>query len=148
MLLPHPDFPSRCQVNTPPPVLPILKSNVQQLGADSVVDVDNLEVAATVTNVGDEVLKILNDPSSVLSNNFATDSFAISSDGGAPRFIGAKVKYVPEQVVAKGDANSFTVLAPGESITVSHNREFLRLLWIRFLNLIVSGCCIQLYRLW
>ncbi|KAF9018737.1 peptidyl-Lys metalloendopeptidase [Hymenopellis radicata] len=92
-------------------------------GADSVVDVSNLEVATTVTNTGDETLKILNDPSSVLVSDYATNSFSISSlaDNASPKFTGVKLKYVPEYVVAKAADSSFTVLAPGESVTVSHN---------------------------
>ncbi|KAF8895780.1 peptidyl-Lys metalloendopeptidase [Mucidula mucida] len=92
-------------------------------GADSVVDVDNLHVATTLTNSGDETLKILNDPSSILVNSYATNSFAINSLGAnaSPLFTGVKVKYVPEEVAAKGADSSFTILAPGDSVTVSHN---------------------------
>ncbi|KAF8874814.1 peptidyl-Lys metalloendopeptidase [Mucidula mucida] len=90
-------------------------------GADSVVDVNNLEVATTVTNTGDETLKILNDPSSVLVSDYATNSFSIASlaDNASPKFTGVKLKYVPEYVAAKAADSSFTVLAPGESVTVS-----------------------------
>lgn len=91
-------------------------------GASSVVGVNNLEVSTTLTNTGDETLKILNDPSTILNNNYATNSFAISSaEDASPLFNGVKVKYVPETVVASGSDSSFTVLAPGESVTVAHN---------------------------
>nr|Q9Y7F7.1 RecName: Full=Peptidyl-Lys metalloendopeptidase; Short=MEP; AltName: Full=AmMEP; Flags: Precursor [Armillaria mellea]CAB42792.1 metalloendopeptidase (AMMEP) [Armillaria mellea] len=89
-------------------------------GADSVVDVENLNVAATLTNTGDTTLKILNDPSSILSSKFATHTFDISSDNGSPAFTGVKVKYDPNYVVKKNADSSFTVLAPGESVTVNH----------------------------
>ncbi|KAK0451127.1 peptidyl-Lys metalloendopeptidase [Armillaria borealis] len=62
-------------------------------GADSVVDVENLNVAATLTNTGDATLKILNDPSSILSSKFATHTFDISSDNGSPAFTGVKVNH-------------------------------------------------------
>ncbi len=90
------------------------------VGADSVVDVENFNVAATLTNTGDTTLKILNDPSSILSSKFATHTFDISSDNGSPAFTGVKVKYDPNYVVKKNADSSFTVLAPGESVTVNH----------------------------
>ncbi|KIY71307.1 zincin [Cylindrobasidium torrendii FP15055 ss-10] len=87
-------------------------------GADSVVGVNNLEVVATLTNSGDETLKVLNDPNSVL-NAIPANSFSIESDAGSvPAFVGAKVKYSPEVAAAKG---AYTTLAPGESVTISHN---------------------------
>ncbi|KAF8905692.1 peptidyl-Lys metalloendopeptidase [Mucidula mucida] len=90
-------------------------------GVDSVVDVANLGVSATLTNTGDETLKILNEPTSLLSP-YATNSFGISSASGAvPAFNGIKVKYIPEQVAAKNSDSSFTVLAPGASVTIDHN---------------------------
>lgn len=106
-------------------VMPVLFDDCSSrfVGADSVVDVDNLHVATTLTNSGDETLKILNDPSSILVNSYATNSFAINSLGAnaSPLFTGVKVKYVPEEVAAKGADSSFTILAPGDSVTVSHN---------------------------
>jgi peptidyl-Lys metalloendopeptidase len=76
-------------------------------------------------------LKLLNDPRGVLStdptNTFTisrSDPDTLSSDVGAsPAFNGMMVKYVPSQVVKINDPASFTVLAPGESITVEHDCE-------------------------
>ncbi|KIY71272.1 deuterolysin M35 metalloprotease [Cylindrobasidium torrendii FP15055 ss-10] len=86
-------------------------------GADSVVDVTNLEISATLTNTGDESVKILNDPNSVI-NAFPANSFSIDSESGSPAFIGAHVKYSAEAAAADG---AYTELAPGESVSVSHN---------------------------
>ncbi|KAK0503495.1 peptidyl-Lys metalloendopeptidase [Armillaria luteobubalina] len=89
-------------------------------GADSVVNVENLNVAATLTNTGDTTMKILNDPSSILDSDLPTHSFDISSDSGSPDFTGVMVKYNPDYVVKNNESSSFTVLAPGESVTVNH----------------------------
>ncbi|KIY71308.1 peptidyl-Lys metalloendopeptidase [Cylindrobasidium torrendii FP15055 ss-10] len=87
-------------------------------GPESVDSVGNLKIAATLTNRGDETVKILNDPKSVLST-LPADSFFIESDSGSePSFIGAMVKYCAETAAAKG---AYTSLAPGESVTVSHD---------------------------
>ncbi|KAK0463699.1 peptidyl-Lys metalloendopeptidase [Desarmillaria tabescens] len=90
-------------------------------GADSVVDVENLSVSATLTNTGNTTMKILNDPSSILSPTFSTNTFAINSASGSPSFVGMKVKYNPLSVVKKNREQSFTVLSPGESVTVDHS---------------------------
>ncbi|KAK0228984.1 peptidyl-Lys metalloendopeptidase [Armillaria fumosa] len=89
-------------------------------GADSVVDVENLSVSVTLTNTGDTTMKILNDPSSILSQAFATNTFAIDSASGSPSFVGMKVKYNPSSVVKKNRDQSFTLLTPGDSVTVDH----------------------------
>lgn len=108
-----------------------------KVSSPSTVDgVQNLKVVTTLTNTGDESLKLLNDPRGIL-NTFPTNSFAVTDATGAtPAFVGAKVgllsvfgysklisfrtkvKYVPS-----GDAKSFTVLTPGQSIDVSHDRK-------------------------
>ncbi|KAJ7082332.1 hypothetical protein C8R44DRAFT_722421 [Mycena epipterygia] len=90
-------------------------------GPTSVSSVSALQVVATLVNTGDEELKLLNDPRTVL-HTFETDTFAISdAAGNAPAFKGAFVKYVPETVLAKNAASSFTVLAPGASIEITHD---------------------------
>ncbi|KAF5317550.1 hypothetical protein D9619_013141 [Psilocybe cf. subviscida] len=86
-------------------------------GPAAVDGVDNLKVVATVTNSGDEILKILNDPRGPLSTR-PTDTFSITDASGAkPAFTGIKLKYVPKTAVAVG---AFTTLAPGESVQVEH----------------------------
>ena len=72
-------------------------------------------VKATLTNTGDEVATLWNDPRTVLSKE-DTDTFAISTiDGKTPEFLGKIIKPFV-------DVNDVTVLAPGESVTVTHNR--------------------------
>lgn len=85
-------------------------------------NVENLKVVATITNTGDETLKILNDPRGPLSP-LPANTFAITdANGASPNFTGIKVKYVPEAAIAAGK-DAMTVLAPGQSIDVEHNRK-------------------------
>jgi len=78
--------------------------------------VENLKVLITLTNDGDQTLKILNDPRGSL-NSFPANTFSVThSTGASPAFVGAKVKYR-----LSVDAKSFTVLTPGQSIDVSHD---------------------------
>lgn len=65
-------------------------------GADKVDGVDNLKIIATVTNTGDETLKLLNDPRGPL-NKLPTESFLIGHDGtgATPAFTGVKVCILP-----------------------------------------------------
>ncbi|EJD37460.1 deuterolysin M35 metalloprotease [Auricularia subglabra TFB-10046 SS5] len=89
--------------------------SVSLSGAARFDGVANAVVSATVTNTGDESVKVLNAPGSVLSKG-PTDVFVISSsDGKAPRFQGLFTKYVPK--IGK----SYTTIAPGQSITVDHS---------------------------
>ncbi|PSS29600.1 hypothetical protein PHLCEN_2v2748 [Hermanssonia centrifuga] len=90
-------------------------------GADKVDGLNNLKIIATVTNTGDETLKVLNDPRGPLSQ-MPTETFAISHDSGAvPAFTGVRVKYVPSVAAKVGKEDAFTILAPGESINVEHD---------------------------
>jgi peptidyl-Lys metalloendopeptidase len=92
-------------------------------GPESVTDVATLQITVTLVNTGDEALRLLNAPGGPLSK-LPTDSFAISNSvGKAPEFIGIRAKYVPSNVVATGNSGAFTILAPGESVTVAHDRE-------------------------
>ncbi|KAJ8075557.1 hypothetical protein AAF712_008898 [Marasmius tenuissimus] len=83
-------------------------------------DVSGLEVTTTITNTGDETLKLLNHPYSVLSK-WATNSFDVkNADGVAAEFTGIKVRYSPEEAAKSTDESAFTVLAPGASVQVAH----------------------------
>ncbi len=64
-------------------------------GPDVVDGVDKLKVVATVTNTGDETLKLLNHPLGPLSK-LPTNTFAIINEqsGGVPKFNGVKVRMV------------------------------------------------------
>ncbi|KAG8681743.1 lumenal Hsp70 protein, partial [Ceratobasidium sp. 395] len=63
---------------------------------------------------------LLNDPHTVLSVA-PTDTFTISSESGSPAFTGIQLKYVPSQAAALNQEDMFTVLAPGQSIDITHN---------------------------
>lgn len=90
-------------------------------GADTVDGVQSVKVNAVVTNEGNEAVKLLNDPRSLL-NNVPTESFSIvNANGQAPRFNGIRVKYVPQQVVANNNPEHFIVLTPGKSVSVEHD---------------------------
>jgi len=88
-----------------------------KVSTPSAVDgVQNLKVVTTLTNTGDETLKLLNDPRGALDGFPANTFYITDSTGASPAFVGAKVKYVPS-----ADETSFTVLTPGQSVDVSHD---------------------------
>lgn len=90
-------------------------------GPDAVNDVENFKVITTLINTGDETLKLLNDPRSAL-HTFATNTFAITTnDGASPVFTGVKVKYSPGNAARKTDPSIFTVIRPGESVSLIHD---------------------------
>ncbi|KAI0785485.1 peptidyl-Lys metalloendopeptidase [Irpex lacteus] len=97
--------------------------SVKLSGAWKVNDASDLKVTATVTNTGDENLKLLNDPRGPLSNKLPTETFQIThqDSGTKPSFTGAVVKYVPSTAIRIGGADAFTVLAPGQSVSVEHD---------------------------
>jgi len=93
---------------------------IVSLGPDAVESVEHLKVVATITNTGDEALKVLNDPSGAL-NNLPTDTFVIANAQGArPSFTGVQVKYVPATAIA---LEAYTILAPGKAVQVEHDRR-------------------------
>ncbi|PIL33831.1 hypothetical protein GSI_03537 [Ganoderma sinense ZZ0214-1] len=87
-----------------------------------VVDgVENMKVVTTLTNTGDETLKLLNDPRTILSA-LPVDTFTITdSDGASPSFIGVLVKYSPSLAANSTDPSALTVLEPGASVSVTHD---------------------------
>ncbi|KAJ8462294.1 hypothetical protein ONZ51_g10989 [Trametes cubensis] len=90
-------------------------------GPEAVDGVDNLKVTTTLTNTGDETLKLLNDPRGAL-HTLPANTFDITTDSGEkPSFIGVKVKYVPKHAAKSTSDKSFTVLAPGDSVSVTHD---------------------------
>jgi len=67
-----------------------LKTSIPNVNVDGL---ENLKVTATITNTGDETLKLLNDPRGVL-NPFPEDTFSIANTAGSrPSFNGAKVNH-------------------------------------------------------
>ncbi|KAF9267096.1 peptidyl-Lys metalloendopeptidase [Marasmius fiardii PR-910] len=91
-------------------------------GPTDVDGVHNLKITATLKNVGDSTMSVLTDPRTPLSI-WATNTFSIvsDSDGSSPDFTGVKVKYVPDEVVKRNNDSSFTVLEPGQSVSVEHD---------------------------
>ena len=93
-------------------------------GADAVDGVENFKVTATLTNTGDETLKLLNDPRGAL-HTLPANTFAITNDSGAsPSFTGVKVKYSLTNAAKLTDPSVFTVLEPGKSVSVTHDRKW------------------------
>jgi peptidyl-Lys metalloendopeptidase len=87
-----------------------------------VTSVGDLQVIATLANTGTDELKLLNDPRTVL-DAFETGTFTITNAAGkSPSFIGAFVKYIPAKVLERNLKSSFTILAPGASIAITHDR--------------------------
>ena len=118
-----------------------LKISTPNLDVDGL---ENLKITTTITNTGDETLKLLNDPRGVL-DSFPENSFTITdASGSRPSFTGAKVsypsvyltdlctyasgflfqvKYSPAYAAGLDDPSVSTVLAPGDSRDVSHDRK-------------------------
>ncbi|KAI0353361.1 Metalloprotease [Trametes cingulata] len=94
---------------------------LQVHGPSSVQDIGDLKVTTTLTNTGDEHLNLLNDPRSPLSD-LPTDRFTIvNHHGTSPDFVGIAAKYVPSVAAASMDSSAFTILAPGQSVSVEHD---------------------------
>ena len=97
--------------------------SLQVTGPNVVNGVENLKVVTTLTNTGDETLKLLKDPNSVL-NTMPADTFTITAaDGSSPSFAGVRLKYSPSQTAKSTDPAAFTVLAPGTNVSVTHDRK-------------------------
>jgi peptidyl-Lys metalloendopeptidase len=90
-------------------------------GPQSVEGVENLKLVTTVTNTGNETLKLLKDPNGPLSK-IQTRTFDIrDATGKQPRFTGTKLKYIPSMAALLEGEDYFTVLSPGESLDVEHD---------------------------
>ena len=61
-------------------------------GAKQVTDVDNFDVVVKLHNTGDETMKVLNSPNSVLTPHWPTEVFDVIGDKGAATFKGARVR--------------------------------------------------------
>ena len=102
--------------------LPTICMFIFSPGPPAVDSVEHLKIVATITNTGDETLKVLNDPRGPL-NKLPTDTFVITDAKGAqPSFTGIKLKYVPKTAATLG---AYTILAPGKSVAVEHDRRYL-----------------------
>ncbi|KDQ21773.1 hypothetical protein BOTBODRAFT_168984 [Botryobasidium botryosum FD-172 SS1] len=94
-------------------------------GPSSVNGLSDLQITTTLQNTGNETLRLLNDPQSVLTPRWATDVFNISKAGNlssvAPNFLGVVVKWSPRLAAA---GNDFTILVPGQSLELVHDRQY------------------------
>ncbi|CAE7080821.1 unnamed protein product [Rhizoctonia solani] len=99
-------------------VVPSLRLDVT--GPSNITNIDNLSVKTVLTNTGSDSVKLLKDPSSVLSD-WQTNTFNIKSVLGAPFFTGMRVKYSPELALKSGDESNFLTLAAGESFELTHS---------------------------
>ena len=60
--------------------------------------VENFKVVATLTNTGDEKLRLLNDPHGILHPLPANVIIITANDGSSPNFTGVRVKYSLDDV--------------------------------------------------
>ncbi|KAF8317606.1 zincin [Clavulina sp. PMI_390] len=99
-------------------VLATPKVSVSFSGESHVDGVDNFKVVAKVANTGDETLTLLNDPNTLLTPQWLTKSFHISSaEGVVPEFKGVAVKWSAKAAAA---SKSVTVIEPGKAATFEH----------------------------
>ncbi|KAF8606583.1 zincin [Ceratobasidium sp. AG-I] len=100
---------------------------------DDVNDPDDLTVSACVINTGDKTLKILNDPNGPLSTwktrtfefyevpAAGSSSLKARSAGSLADVNAVHVKYNAAQAANVSDPSAFTILAPGENKTLTHD---------------------------
>lgn len=72
-------------------------------GDKVVTDVNNFKVVTKVSNTGDETLTLLNDPNSLLTPNWYTKTFSITSaEGVSPEFKGVavRIKALLQRIIA------------------------------------------------
>ncbi|KDQ13796.1 hypothetical protein BOTBODRAFT_33232 [Botryobasidium botryosum FD-172 SS1] len=102
------------------PVLATQSLSVSVSGPSSVVDVTNLKVVTTIRNTGDEDVRLLNDPDTVITPQWATHTFGVSKVGSetTPDFHGIKVKWSASLAM---ESNDTTILAPGQSVNYTHD---------------------------
>ena len=105
--------------------VPMLSLHVS--GPEIVEGIEHLKLIATVTNVGNETLKLLKDPRSPLSNSQPTDKFGIVNRAGdMPSFDGIVTKYNPSEAAFAQSEEAFIVLGPGNFVDIEHNCMYSR----------------------
>ncbi len=74
---------------------------------------------ANITNTGNESLRLLHHPNSLIST-LPTEKFhAVRKESQkVPSFIGVRAKFVQETAAARG---AYTSVSPGESVEVTHD---------------------------
>jgi peptidyl-Lys metalloendopeptidase len=93
-------------------------------GPQTVDGIENLKLLATVTNTGDDMLKLLNDTRGLL-NAIPTRKFVIRNVAGQePSFTGVVINYAAsadDSLKALYEEEDVIFLAPGESVDVEHD---------------------------
>ncbi|KAG9010752.1 hypothetical protein FRB90_007673 [Tulasnella sp. 427] len=95
--------------------------SVKVAGPTVITSVDNFTIKTVITNHGAEEVSLLNDPNSVLTPSWKTNTFGIVGPNGTPaKFDGVKasVKWSPTSAIKNGRV---TTLAPGQSIELTHD---------------------------
>ena len=75
----------------------------------------DLKFQFRVTNHSKETITLVRDPSGILSSNYRTEKFIVTSSNGKSaqaHFRGIKIKWSPEKAAELGDT---IVIAPGQS---------------------------------
>ncbi|KAF9554411.1 hypothetical protein CPC08DRAFT_727182 [Agrocybe pediades] len=91
-------------------------------GPDIVNGVGNLRVVTTLTNTGDDISRLLDQPGTVLSK-LPTHNYRITHESGAqPSFTTVLAEYSSDAAVAK---KIYTTLSPGQTITVQHDHKWI-----------------------
>ncbi|KAK1235662.1 hypothetical protein PQX77_001104 [Marasmius sp. AFHP31] len=90
-------------------------------GSKKLAGVQDFKITTSLINTGNETLKLVKDPRTILSS-LPTNCFTISNaEGASPVFTGARAKFVPEYVVENNIEEAFVVLKPGASHVVEHD---------------------------
>ncbi|QRW06936.1 peptidyl-Lys metalloendopeptidase [Ceratobasidium sp. AG-Ba] len=89
-----------------------------QMTAPSQVDINRLVIKTRLTNVGDESLMILSEPTSILSL-VPTNKFSFTANTAAPSFTGIRLKYSPTK--RKDAKSTYITLEPGQSVERVHS---------------------------
>ncbi|KAF8152249.1 deuterolysin M35 metalloprotease [Crassisporium funariophilum] len=90
--------------------------SMQLSGLPDVNSAANMMVIATITNIGTENVKLLNDPNTPASR-IPSDIFQ-TGPAGTPEFTGVQAKYQPQMAIAQ---SSITTLTPGQSMERTHD---------------------------
>ncbi|KAG9047562.1 hypothetical protein FS837_002025 [Tulasnella sp. UAMH 9824] len=91
--------------------------SVKVTGPTIVTSVDDFTIKTVITNNGAEGVNLLDDPNSILTPKWKTNTFGIVGPNGIPaKFDG--LKWSPASTIKNGHVTS---IAPGESIELTHD---------------------------
>ncbi|KIO33834.1 hypothetical protein M407DRAFT_178222 [Tulasnella calospora MUT 4182] len=93
--------------------------SVKVTGPTVVTSADNFTIKTVITNNGAEAVNLLDDPNSILTPKWKTNTFGIVGPNGIPaKFDGVKLKWSPASAIKNSHVTS---IAPGESIELAHD---------------------------